>query len=72
MYLTVHNLAQNYSLLPSEVLSRASTFDLYILDLHHKYVNREQARQSGQAPPVSRSYSKDELAAMLQSAREQQ
>jgi hypothetical protein len=51
MILTVHNLAENYKCLPSEVMSRATTFDLYVLDVHTKWVKyqheQEKAKQKG-------------------------
>lgn len=45
MMLTLHNLAKEYGVLPSEALRQASTFDLYVLDLsckHSKYLQQVQ------------------------------
>ena len=51
MILSIHNLAENYKCLPTEVLERATTFDLYVLDVHTKWVKyqheQEKARRDG-------------------------
>ena len=39
MVVTIDNLAQRYGLLPSEVLNRATTFDLVIMDASMSYQN---------------------------------
>ena len=53
MILSIHNLAENYKCLPTEVLERATTFDLYVLDVHTKWVKyqheQEKSRQAGRA-----------------------
>lgn len=44
MIITIDTLASRYSLLPSEVMQRASTFDLAIMDAaiaYTNYVNRD-------------------------------
>ena len=35
--LSLDNLAHRYGLLPSEVMLRATTFDLYVIDLSARY-----------------------------------
>ena len=47
MILTIHNLAKTYMLLPSEVLGRATTFDLYVLDTHSRFIKYQEAKQQG-------------------------
>jgi hypothetical protein len=51
MILSIHNLAENYKCLPTEVLERATTFDLYVLDVHTRWVKyqheQEKARYEG-------------------------
>lgn len=52
MVLTVHNLAENYKCLPTEVMARATTFDLYVLDVHTKWVKyQHQEATNKQALP---------------------
>jgi hypothetical protein len=45
MLLTVHNLAKTYGLMPSEVLERGTTFDLYVLDVHTKWVKYQHEQE---------------------------
>ena len=37
MILTIHNLAKEYAVLPSDALLRSNTFDLYVLDIATKW-----------------------------------
>jgi hypothetical protein len=45
MILSIHNLAENYKCLPTEVLERATTFDLYVLDVHTKWVKYQHEQE---------------------------
>ena len=49
-------MATRYHLLPSEVLARADTLDLLVLDVaqtwHDQQVQQANARASGQQPPA--------------------
>jgi len=56
-------------LLPSEVLSKASTFDLFIADTYQRWVEYNEAKGKGKAPPVNKNYTTEELQAMLDKAR---
>ena len=52
MILTIDTLAERYKMLPSEVLSRSTTFDLYVMDAamsYHNYQTRK-ANNNGVAP----------------------
>ena len=70
MLLTVHNLAKTYKLLPSEVLGRATTFDLYILDSYHRYVKYQEAKEKGQSlAPRRPKLSQEQLKQMLERAK---
>jgi hypothetical protein len=69
MTLTLHNLAKEYGLLPSEALGRASTFDLYVLDLSAKYSKHQQDVQNGNAAQKNFSYSQDQLQSMIDGVR---
>ena len=73
MILTVHNLAENYKCLPSEVMHRATTFDLYVLDVHTKWLKYQHQRSANKqanpnAPEVPVMSVKD-LASMITKAR---
>lgn len=75
MILTVHNLAKTYKLLPSEVLGRASTFDLYVLDTFHRYSKYQEDKAESlkalSAPPVKRMPTESEMLEMIRKAREE-
>lgn len=51
MCLTLHNLATTYKMLPSEALEKATTFDLYILDAHTRYVKYQEDLSQGKISP---------------------
>ena len=67
--LTLNNLAKEYGLLPSEALGRATTFDLYVLDLSARYHRHKQDQADGKVSKLDKTYSNDELFEMLQNAR---
>lgn len=69
MLLTVHNLAKTYGLMPSEVLERATTFDLYVLDVSTRHSKYQQDRANGKTPTVTKKHSTAELQEMLMRAR---
>ena len=54
LIITIDNLGKRYGMLPSEVIVKASTFDLVIMDTamtlerHH-----QEASQEGYIPPMS-------------------
>ena len=50
---TLDRLGHRYGLLPSEVLSRASTLDLHILDVALSYEMSEEQRRSGALPEMA-------------------
>jgi hypothetical protein len=77
MILTIHNLAENYKCLPTEAMARATTFDLYVLDVHTKWLKyqheQEKARQ-GQGKTKGQVFkqprlSQEQLKAMMERSR---
>lgn len=52
MAVTLDSLGQRYSLLPSEVMNRATTFDLQIADLAMSYQKMQQNKAHGIVPEV--------------------
>lgn len=71
MLITLHSLSKTYSLLPSECLDRASTFDLYVMDTFHRYQLYTEKKAQGGAPPAPK-LTQDQMKAMIQRAREKQ
>jgi hypothetical protein len=75
MILTLDNLASRYHVLPTEVMSRATTFDMHVMDVATRYVRHQQERaeieedlRSGRTRPVAPP-TQDEMQAMLERVR---
>lgn len=72
--LTVDNLAQRYSKLPTECLAHATTFDLQVADIATKWANHktEQANRQQANPhaPVAPHLSQEQMKAMMASVKE--
>ncbi len=64
MILTLNNLAERYHCLPSEALSRATTFDLYVVNISAKWQEHQTQKQQG-LTPAKRIPSVDEMKAMV-------
>lgn len=69
LLLSIDRMASRYGLLPSQVVERATTYDLVILDaaMHYEYIQEYRANHSGQSPPIE--YSAQELESMIKRAR---
>lgn len=68
MLLSIDALGKRYSLLPSEVMSKASTFDLVVLDAalgFEKYA-QDKAEGKKEAPQLSQ----EDLAKMMERTRQ--
>lgn len=68
MVLTLNNLAEKYKCLPSEAMARATTLDLYVLDVSTKWLKHQQGLADGKAPEVKEP-SQDEMLAMIERVR---
>ena len=71
LILMIDSLGKRYGMLPSEVLLRSNTFDLYIMDASMSFENyhHQKSLNNGKEPAVD--YSTDELLQMVQKARGQ-
>ena len=69
MLLTVDNLAHRYHCLPSEVLERATTLDLHVIDLSSKWQRHQheelEKQQANQYAPKRPNLTKDQMQAMM-------
>ena len=67
MILTVHNLAKEYAVLPSEALVRSNTFDLYVLDVATRWqiYQQKQAEKGNKMPNMPHNLTQEEMQAML-------
>jgi hypothetical protein len=66
----IDGLGKRYGLLPSEVLRKADTFDLYVIDAALTYENyqHKKAMNKGQVP--AEAYSTDQLLEMFNKGKE--
>lgn len=62
----IDSIAERYGLLPSEVLARATTLDLHIVDAALSYRSYQQRRAQGE---VADEYTTEELSQMMESFR---
>lgn len=68
MLLTLDTLGERYGMLPSEVLVRGSTLDIYIMDAAISYHDYKSKRSQGQ---YAGGETQEELMAMLERAKKQ-
>ena len=68
MLITLDNLAHRYQCLPSEALSKATTFDLYVLDVSTKWLRYQQDRAEGKTPSAKQP-SQAEMLDMIKKVR---
>ena len=71
MILTIDSLGKRYGMLPSEVLSRSNTFDLYIMDAALSFENFHHKKSMNNGVDPLPEYTPDELLAMLNKNKEQ-
>lgn len=69
MIVSIDNLAQRYSLLPSQILAQASTFDMYVADVSTRYHNRQREINEGKLSKHHMNYTQDQLKSMIQAVR---
>jgi hypothetical protein len=76
MILTIDNLATRYHVLPGEAMSRATTFDLHVMDTATRHVRHrqqcaelEQNLKSGLSRPVAMP-TQEQMQEMLQRVKE--
>jgi hypothetical protein len=69
MIMLIDTLSERYGMLPSEVIGRANTFDVFIADTAIGYRNaiQERAMNGGKAPAPE--YKQSDLQAMLEKVR---
>jgi len=68
--LQLDSLGKRYGLLPSEVLDRGSTFDLYIMDaaMTFEQFHVKKAQNNGKVP--TEYYTEEQLMAIMQKAKQ--
>lgn len=63
--LTLDTMAKRYSLLPTEVLARATTYDLYIMDAAVSYHNYQMEKASNGGKEPIPDYTEEQLLSMI-------
>jgi len=66
MILTLDTMGERYGMLPSQILSNASTLDLYIMDTAISYHNHQHKAQENKA---SLDYEQADLVAAMERTR---
>ena len=71
LILTIDGIGKRYGMLPSEVLERSNTFDLYIMDAAMTFDNyhHKKAINNGREPIPD--FTADELQQLLDKSKEQ-
>jgi len=74
MLITIDNMANRYKMLPSEVLARATTFDLMVLDQSAKWerYQHEKSKNPGTVNSAAETPSVERMQAMMKYAKELQ
>jgi hypothetical protein len=70
LILTIDSLGKRYGMLPSEVLERSNTFDLYIMDASLSFENFHHRKSMNNGVDPSPDYTTDELLAMVNKNKE--
>ena len=71
LILTIDSLGKRYGMLPSEVLERSNTFDLYIMDASLTFENYHHKKSMNNGVEPAPEYSTDELLAMFNKNKDQ-
>lgn len=71
LILTIDSLGKRYGMLPSEVLERSNTFDLYIMDASLSFENFHHRKSMNNGVDPLPDYTTDELLAMVNKNKEQ-
>jgi len=69
--LWIDTLGKRYGMLPSEVIGRANTFDLYIMDMALAFENYHHKKSMNNGRDPIPDYTTDELLAMVAKGKDQ-
>jgi hypothetical protein len=71
LILTIDGLGKRYGMLPSEVLHRSNTFDLYIMDAAMTFENYHHKKSMNNGIDPLPEYSTEDLLSMLHKNKDQ-
>ena len=70
MVLVVDSISKRYGVLPSDLMSRGSSFDVYVSDLALQYEQYQMRRASGvESATLTPDLSQEEMQAMIDRVR---
>jgi hypothetical protein len=70
MIMLIDTLGERYGVLPSEVIRRANTFDVFVADTAIGFRNMQQDRAMNSGKPIDPgSYQQEELLQMVKDSR---
>ncbi len=76
MTLTIHNLAKEYGMLPSQALANATTFDLYVLDVSCRWQKHQQdqaeRKHGNKTAPATPKLTVEQMKAMIDRVKKQE
>jgi hypothetical protein len=70
LILTIDGLGKRYGMLPSEVLDRSNTFDLYIMDAAMTFENYHHKKSMNNGRDPIPDFTEDELITLLNKNKE--
>jgi hypothetical protein len=70
LILTIDGLGKRYGMLPSEVLNRSNTFDLYIMDAAMTFENYHHKKQMNNGMDPIPDFTPDELMTLFNKNKE--
>ena len=70
LILTIDGLGKRYGMLPSEVLHRSNTFDLYIMDAALTFENYHHTKAMNNGRDPIPDFTDDELMTLLNKSKE--
>lgn len=68
--LQVDGIGKRYGLLPSEVIKRGNTFDLYIMDAALTFENYHNQKAANNGKPPVPDYTQEELMEIMNKAKQ--
>lgn len=70
MILTIDTLAERYKMLPSEVMARSTTFDLYIMDAAMSYHNYQNKKANNHGVDPTPELTQEEMLDIIRKTRQ--
>lgn len=69
MIIALDSMAEKYGMLPSELIQKASTFDLYVMNSANEWKNRQHEMSANGVNKNIPHLSQDEMKSMIESVK---